>query len=132
MKQPIWDNATSTTSRSNYDDWPLSVVLFRYAWPFWLFQDVSHGDLLKRAAAYSHNRDMRVYLPGYMLKWLISTAMTLEIANGLNALSSPAKDAPDAYLLVATFVAMLAAIEICLLLVTTAIYLYLSKHKSLH
>lgn len=53
-----------------YDDLPFSLVLFRYLWPFWLFKDASSGDRLARAAAYRHNRDMRVYLPGYLMKWM--------------------------------------------------------------
>ena len=53
---------------------PLSRVLFRYVWPFWLFRDATRGDRYARAAAYRHNRDMRIHLPGYLLRWLLVAA----------------------------------------------------------
>jgi len=52
---------------SSYIDMPLSLVLFRYVWPFWLFKDAARGDRYARAAAYRHNRDMRIHLPGYLM-----------------------------------------------------------------
>lgn len=132
MAQHSRARTTLAASHGNYDGWPLTAVLVRYIWPFWLFRDASCGDLLSRAAAYRHNRDMRVYLPGYMLKWLITIGITLEVAQALDSLSSSASDAPDAFLVLATLAAMLTVVEICLLLITAAIYLYLNKHVSLH
>ena len=53
---------------------PFSRVLFRYVWPFWLFKDATRGDRYARAAAYRHNRDMRIYLPGYLMRWVLVSA----------------------------------------------------------
>jgi hypothetical protein len=52
-----------------------SRQLYLYLWPFWLFRDASRGSLLERAAAYRHNRQQRIYLPGYALKWTVLTAL---------------------------------------------------------
>ncbi|MGH8176829.1 MAG: hypothetical protein ACREV5_11265, partial [Steroidobacter sp.] len=50
-----------TSTASVCADMPLSQLLFRYIWPFWLFKDASRGDRTARAAAYRHNRSMRIY-----------------------------------------------------------------------
>src|SRR5882757_5337448 len=101
-------------------DPPLSQLLFRYLWPFWLFQNAARGDHFARAAAYSHNRDMRVYLPGYLFKWTVSTVLALALTRGLASLSSHG-DAPDVFLVMAAATGMLFAAGICMLLVTAYI-----------
>ena len=58
------------------------VALFRFLWPFWLFRDATRGDLFARAAAYRHNRSMRVHLPGYMMRWLLGCALVLVLIRG--------------------------------------------------
>ena len=73
--------------RSCYDDMPFSLVLFRYLWPFWLFKDASRGDRDARAAAYRHNRNMRIYLPGYLMRWMFSAA-TFAVTAGFGSLST--------------------------------------------
>jgi hypothetical protein len=107
---------------------PVSALV-RYLWPFWLFQDASRGDLYARAAAYRHNVAMRVYLPGYLLKWLVGSALTLGIARQLAALSvSQITGAPDFFIVMAAAIGMLFASEMCLLVLTAYIYFYLSRH----
>jgi hypothetical protein len=64
------------SARASYADMPLSRVLFRYVWPFWLFKDATRGDRYARAAAYRHNRDMRIHLPGYLLRWCLVSRAT--------------------------------------------------------
>jgi len=59
------------SARACYVDMPFTHVLFRYVWPFWLFKDATRGDRYARAAAYRHNRDMRIHLPGYLLRWVL-------------------------------------------------------------
>lgn len=49
--------------------------IYLYLWPFWLFRDASRGNLLERAAAYRHNREKRIYLPGYAAKWAVLTML---------------------------------------------------------
>src|SRR5687767_15714021 len=86
---------------SRYDDMPLSLVLFRYLWPFWLFKDASRGDRYARAAAYRHNRSMRVYLPGYLMRWVFGSAMTLASTAAFGSLSRPAGGTLDVFALIA-------------------------------
>lgn len=48
---------------------------FRFFWPFLYFRDVTCGTLLERQLNYRHNRAMRVFLPGFIVKWLFLTAL---------------------------------------------------------
>src|SRR5262245_45910627 len=91
-------SASSTPSR--YDDAPFSRVLFRYLWPFWLFRDATTGDSYTRAAAYRHNRSMRVYLPGYLMKWMFNCAVALAATAGLESASGH-RSSLDAFQLMA-------------------------------
>lgn len=52
-----------------------SRLLYRYLWPFQYFRDVTRGSKMERQMNYRYNRDMRRYLPGFMLKWLLLTAL---------------------------------------------------------
>jgi hypothetical protein len=112
---------------SYYDEMPLSLVLFRFLWPFWLFRDASRGDRYARAAAYRHNRDMRVHLPGYLMKWLLSCALIFALASGFDSLARILGGAQLLSLIAAAF-AMAFACGICVLFVTAYIYLYLSRN----
>jgi hypothetical protein len=112
---------------SYYDDMPFSLVLFRFLWPFWLFQDASSGDRYARAAAYRHNRDMRVYLPGYLMKWLLSCAFVLALASGFESLANSLGGA-GILSIVAAACAMVFACGVCVIFVTAYIYLYLSRN----
>lgn len=118
---------------SHYDDMPLSLVLFRYLWPFWLFKDASRGDRLARAAAYRHNRSMRIYLPGYLMKWLFSCVATFAITAGFGALS-PAHAATsgtlDVFAIIAAGWGIVFACSVCVLFVTSYIYFYLSHNDA--
>jgi hypothetical protein len=115
-------------ARSRPVDMPFSQVLFRYVWPFWLFKDATRGDRYARAAAYRHNRDMRVHLPGYLMRWLLVSAMTLAVAGGCGALSAP-HAGPDVFAVLAAGSGIAFACCVCVLFVTSYIYLYLSRHE---
>ena len=52
-------------------DYSTAYLLYLYFWPFWMFKDANKGTLLERAAAYRHNREKRVFLPGYIAKWSV-------------------------------------------------------------
>lgn len=56
---------------------PFWHVLWRFLWPFRYFHDVSEGSWLERVQSYRHNRAMRIYLPGFILKWAALTALWL-------------------------------------------------------
>ncbi|HMN44489.1 MAG TPA: hypothetical protein PKE27_07955 [Povalibacter sp.] len=116
---------TSAVRRSIYDDMPLSQVLFRYLWPFWLFKNASVGDRFARAAAYTHNRQMRIYLPGYLLKWLCNCI----IAFGLTALlGSHSMRSPGLLSVMAAGAGVLFTCGLTVLFVIGYIYVYLSRN----
>jgi hypothetical protein len=119
----------AVVSSSVYEDMAFSVVLFRFLWPFWLFQDASSGDRFARAAAYRHNRDMRIYLPGYLMKWLLSSTFILALASGLDSLATSVAGASTLLSLIAAGCAMVFACSVCVLFVTAYIYLYLSRNE---
>src|SRR5690606_8033846 len=120
-------------SGSSYDEMPFSVVLFRYLWPFWLFKDASRGDRLARAAAYRHNRSMRIYLPGYLMKWMFNCVATFAITAGFGSLSPAQAASPgslDVFGIIAAGWGLIFAGSLCVLFVTSYIYFYLSRHDA--
>ncbi len=116
-------------ARSSPVEMPLSQMLFRYVWPFWLFKDATRGDRYARAAAYRHNRSMRAHLPGYLVRWLVVSAATLAVASGFSALSAPGAGALNAFAVLAAGSGIAFACCVCVLFVTSYIYLYLSRHE---
>jgi hypothetical protein len=113
---------------SRYEDMPLSIVLFRYLWPFWLFKDASRGDRIARAAAYRHNRNMRVHLPGYLRRWFVSSTFVLGLLSATDALAATSPEAPSFLSLLTAGFALVFAFSICVLFVTSYIYLYLGRN----
>ena len=118
---------------SHYDDMPFLLVLFRYLWPFWLFKDASRGDRVTRAAAYRHNRSMRIYLPGYLMKWMFSCAATFAVTAGFDSLSpSQASQASslDVFAIIAAGWGIIFACSVCVLFITSYVYFYLSRNDA--
>lgn len=60
-----------------HQDQGLGEMLLLYVWPFWMFLDCTKGTALERAIKYRHNQQMRVYLPGYALKWIAIACLLL-------------------------------------------------------
>jgi hypothetical protein len=46
------------------------TLLYRYFFFGWLFEDVCHGDLYQRSAAWKHNTHQSRWLPTYMRRWI--------------------------------------------------------------
>jgi len=126
MTQPATSPVrASAAQHSIYDDMPVSQLLCRYLWPFWLFKNASAGDRYARAAAYTHNRQMRIYLPGYLLKWFCNCV----VAFGLTALfGSQAMRSPGLLSVMAAGAGVLFAYGVAILFVIGYIYLYLSRN----
>jgi hypothetical protein len=122
------DNALAQETTLSYIDMPVSQVLFRYLWPFWMFKDANRGDRMARAAAYRHNRGMRIYLPGYLLKWLVSCTVIFGLTELFNHLSSAVQGTLDIFVLMAAGFGMIFACGLCLIVITAYIYVYLSHH----
>jgi hypothetical protein len=116
------------------DEMPFSRLLFRYLWPFWLFKDATRGDRSARAAAYRHNRSMRVHLPGYLLRWMLGSALAFALTGAFDTLAiaaSPLQTLPAYfYTALAAGGGILFAASICVLLMTSYVYLYLGKHDA--
>jgi hypothetical protein len=121
-------SSAAVVAASDYDDMPFLQVLFRFLWPFWLFHDASQGDRYARAAAYRHNRDMRVYLPGYLMKWVLSCTFVLALSAAFESLSASLGPGLNFLSLISTGLAMIFACGVCVLFVTAYIYLYLSRN----
>lgn len=126
--------ASGAALASPYIDMPLSVVLFRYLWPFWLFKDASRGDRMTRAAAYRHNRSMRIYLPGYLMKWIFNCVAAFSITAGFGSLSPVEAAASarslDVFAIIAAGWGIIFAGSVCVLFVTSYIYFYLSRNDA--
>jgi hypothetical protein len=123
-------HSRAAVAASCYDEMPLAQVLLRYFWPFWLFKDASRGDRYARAAAYRHNRSMRIHLPGYLLRWLLGSALALSVTAGCGSLSGPPSAGPDVFTLLAACWGVLFAGSLCVLFVTSYIYIYLSRNDA--
>jgi hypothetical protein len=69
---------------------PFLGLLYRYLWPFACFRDVTRGKRLERQMNYRYNREMRVYLPAFALRWAFLTASCFGIGIALGSLPGPA------------------------------------------
>jgi hypothetical protein len=121
--------SATTVSASSYEDMPLSIVLFRFMWPFWLFRDASHGDRFARAAAYRHNREMRVYLPGYITKWVLSAGLVLTLSAAIESLIPPPGPTSIVWTLLSALCGIVLTCSLCVLLATAYVYVYLSRNE---
>jgi hypothetical protein len=65
-------------------------LLYLYLWPFWLFRDASRGTMLERAAAYRYNRERRIYLPAYAMKWTVLVVLQTVLILGFEQAASVA------------------------------------------
>ena len=109
-------------------DRPLSVLLFLLMWPFWLFRDASRGDRFARAAAYRHNRAMRVHLPGYLFRWSVGAVLVFALMAAAESMAGVGAPAPLFILLAVAFGVVFAG-SICVLFVTGYLYWYLSRNE---
>jgi hypothetical protein len=110
----------SGTTQEDYEEMPVPLLLFKYLWPFWMFKDASRGDRFARAAAYRHNRGMRIYLPTYLWRWTVNCLVWLGIVCLLSADAGPH--------LIAAASGIVFACAVCMLVATTYVYLYLTTH----
>jgi hypothetical protein len=126
MQRAAPSSRTPAVQASIYDQMPLSQVLLRYLWPFWLFKNATEGDRFARAAAYRHNRSMRVYLPGYLMKWLCHCVIALMLTMAFDS-TRLAQD--SAFMsLMAAGAGVCFACGVTVLFVTGYIYVYLSRN----
>jgi hypothetical protein len=110
------------------DGLPVSRLLFLYLWPFAFFRNADRGDRLARAAAYRHNREMRIHLPAYLRRWVVlSTLLYGLICAGESLAAHPLSLAdPFAVLTVASTVGLASAVSVVVM--TVYVYLYLGHN----
>lgn len=130
MKMITQRTGRTAMATSAYDNMPVSRVLFRYWWPFWLLKDANRGDRYARAAAYRHNRNMRIYLPGYLVRWMLGSASVLVIMAGFESVSTQSAGLIDAFSLMTAGLGVVFACSVCVLFVTGYIYLYLGNSET--
>lgn len=106
-------------------DESLAVLLYLYIWPFWMFKDVNRGNLLEQAAAYRYNREHRIYLPGYLLRWTLIFALLLGGMLGLESLEQAGIMLPAASRLLAGATGMVASAAMVVMVQITVAYLFL-------
>jgi len=111
-----------------HDEISLTLLLVRYWWPFWLFKDASDGDLFARSAAYQHNREKRIYLPGYLAKWVFICVLALVLTSYFETLAVELRVFSDFFTALAAGWAVVFSLGVCVLLKTGYVYLYLSGH----
>jgi hypothetical protein len=97
--------------------WAWPRALGRALWPFWLFKDVNRGDLLARAAAAAHNRQMSEFLPLYLKRWLMIGALASLAIYGSDALASDVARQLDVFVLMAAGSGLVCAYAVCALVV---------------
>ncbi len=112
-----------------YDDASLLQLLIRYCWPFWMFKDASRGDRFARAAAYRDNRMKRVYLPGYLVKWVYICCVALGLVHAFEVLASEAEEMKDVLVWVTAGWGMVFAFGVCVLTTITYVFFYLSRNE---
>jgi hypothetical protein len=65
---------------------PFRTLLYRYLFFDWLFEDVSVGTRLQRAAAWRHNQQQARWLPTYLRRWLFVTVALYAFGGALELL----------------------------------------------
>lgn len=66
---------TGSVDRNKVCTVPIRQLLYRYLWPFQYFRDVTRGTRVERQQNYRYNRSMRVFLPGFICKWVVLSAL---------------------------------------------------------
>jgi hypothetical protein len=121
------DRLDSCPSRSRCDDMPLSVRLELLLSPFSIFRNVSRGDRFARAAAYRYNREMRVYLPGYLTRWSVLALLVLALMTATESLASALPPASTLLMFLCGAFGVAFTASLCVLFVTGYAYFYLSR-----
>jgi hypothetical protein len=105
----------------------LAYLLFLYLWPFSIFKDATRGNLFERTAAYRYNREKRVYMPGYSFRWFILSVAFVLLTTAFQSASHQVESLDFILGGFCALSGLLLSMSICVLVLTGATYLYLSK-----
>ncbi|WP_374349456.1 hypothetical protein [Chitinimonas sp.] len=109
----------------------IGALLYLYLWPFWMFEDVSRGNLLEQAAAYRHNREKRGYLPAYILKWTILFALFMGAIDLFETLGKTGVLIWQVAVLLAGVFGMFASWSFVIAIQITVAYVFLCRWRHL-
>ncbi len=100
-------------------------LLYQYLWPYWMFMDANRGSPCERTMAYRHNREQRVYLPGYILKWSCISFLLFCLTTVLGAKDIDFPNFHPVYVLVAvTGILLTGALIVTVLICVTYLMLW--------
>jgi hypothetical protein len=102
-------------------------LLFLYLWPFWMFQDATRGNIYERAAAFRHNREKSVYLPGYVAKWVLLSGASLALAEAFAWGARKSQTLCSIFGCLSAGAGMLFTVGFCILMITGYTYLCLTR-----
>jgi len=108
---------------------PLRHLLFLYLWPFAILQDADRGDRVTRAAAYRHNREMRIYLPAYLRRWVVLSTLLYGLICASESLAAHPMTLADPFALLTVVSTVGLASAISVLVMTCYVYLYLGHNE---
>lgn len=97
-------------------------------WPFGAFADARSPDPIARAAAYRHNRRMRVLLPRYLVNWVFGSAIALGMASHFEALASDSGHTRKIFDVAAKGFGAVFTAGACVTALIAFVYVYLGRH----
>ncbi|MBV8467960.1 MAG: hypothetical protein JO218_18610 [Burkholderiales bacterium] len=121
--------ATQTLGVANQES--VAFLLYLYIWPFWMFKDVSKGNLLEQAAAYRYNREKRVYLPGYIARWACIFGLSLASVNLIENLARSGMLVTGIAVLLAGLSGVFASWAFVVVMQITVAYIFLCRWRHL-
>ena len=75
-QQPASQHDQPDTAPAAGADIGFATLLYRFLFFDWLFADMGKAsNLFERHAAWQHNREMSIYLPTYLRRWAVLTAL---------------------------------------------------------
>ncbi|MGQ5525356.1 hypothetical protein ACUHMQ_19125 [Chitinimonas sp. PSY-7] len=119
----------STQTISSLPEESISYLLYLYFWPFWMFKDVNQGNLLEQAAAYRYNREKRVYLPAYIVKWMIIFCVLIGLIFSMESLATAGIMLKEASSLLAGVTGICASGAFVVMVQITVCYLFLCNWR---
>ncbi|WP_137935855.1 hypothetical protein [Chitinivorax sp. B] len=117
----------SAQANPSNDDLSLGYLVYLYLWPFWMFKDVQRGNALERAAAFRHNRERRIYLPAYLLKWSLLFVLSVAAISLVEQAGLQNLEWRTACLMLACSTGIFAACAFVVMTQITVAYLFLCR-----
>ena len=123
MKEgPTPDSERTLSTPIEAAEMSFATLLYRFLFFDWLFADMTKAkNLFERHVAWQHNRQMRRYLPQYLRRWSVLTAVDFACGCALESLM-------ESKLLAAWFFTW-TCVTITGMLIITVLWVFLSRHE---